>query len=71
MMDGTTVQIDKMILLENKSDSLCRSMGRLVFDIESMKRIRDSEKEINELRRVYFELLQEYREIQNQVASGR
>ncbi len=68
-MEKIITQTDKLIILENKSDSLCHSLGRLFFDIESMKRLCESKEEIDEIKLTFIDLLQEYREIQKQIAS--
>jgi hypothetical protein len=69
MMEKVIKQTDEAANLENKSDSLRRSLGRLSFDIESMKRVCDSKEEIDELRLAFFDLLQEYRNIQKEILS--
>jgi hypothetical protein len=66
-MERIFTQADKIIILKNKSDSICRSLGRLFFDIESMKRLCESREEIDELRHTSYDLLQEYRIIQKQI----
>ena len=70
MTHRTIIYEENQITLKNKSDSLCRSLGHLFFDIESMKRIRAPENEINDLRQVWFDILQEYRQVQKQLYPG-
>lgn len=68
-MEKIVPHVDKKVLLENKSNSICRSLARLFFDIESIKRMCVSKDEIDELRHTFYDLLQEYREVQKQLIS--